>query len=778
LTTSSCPLDATDAGDSSSLVVQALREYMAALDAGLRPSRREFLTRYAGIADDLAPALDGLAFVNSAAAELHQSAQPMPEPLAATAQPLGDFRLVREIGRGGMGVVYEAIQLSLGRRVAVKILPFTAALDPRHLQRFRSEAQAAAQLHHTNIVPVYAVGCDRSVHYYAMQLIEGQSIAGIIRALRAAGGMTPPPNGAAPSRSSASSSPHADPETVTRLLDAAAPPASPAPAAADGFSFDALHLQSDEPVASLSHLRAASPASFYRAVARLGQQAAEALAYAHNAGVVHRDIKPANLLVDVRGNLWVTDFGLAQVFRENELTQTGDLVGTLAYMSPEQASGKAVVLDERTDIYSLGVTLYEWLTLRRALDGDGREELLHQLSSADPAAPRSIDRRIPRELEIIVQKAAAKEPADRYQSARALADDLARFLRDEPILARPPSTWDKMVKWSRRHRSFAIAGLLMLLVIAAGLLTATVLVAREQARTRAAYELEQQRSHEADVQRARAHGNFLEARRAVDAFARIAEQEMSDDPASINARRELLETALSYYQSFLKQQPPDTADAASLAAAQEQISAILDELTAGEEFARVLSRVTLLSDRSIWRELNLTPVQSGRCVTLQEEITGQVPDIRKLTPDERRDRYTLLAQTADAALADILNPAQYTRLHQLARQIRGPYAFTDPEIVSALAISPPQKVEIRDILDALRDARSAFPPPADRPVPPEARENAYARTVANILDILSIDQRAAWTALTGEPYRPRHFPFGRGAGGPGGPHGPPPFGPP
>jgi len=163
-------------------LLEAVQEYMNALDAGLRPSRREWLERYPRIARELGACLDGLAFVHSAAAKMNPESLDVPE--GALARPLGDFRLVKEIGRGGMGVVYEAIQLSLGRKVAVKVLPFTAALDPRHLERFRNEASAAAHLHHTNIVPVYAVGCERSVHYYAMQLIEGQSLSQVIRELR------------------------------------------------------------------------------------------------------------------------------------------------------------------------------------------------------------------------------------------------------------------------------------------------------------------------------------------------------------------------------------------------------------------------------------------------------------------------------------------------------------------------------------------------------------------------------------------------------------------
>src|SRR5579871_4421520 len=202
----------------------------------------------------------------------------------------GDFRLEREIGRGGMGVVYEAEQLSLHRRVALKVLPLAATLDPRQLQRFHNEAQAAARLNHGHIVSVFTVGCEQDVHYYVMQLIEGRTVAALIK---------------------------------ERTLPA-------------------------------------------DAAARLMMQAAEALDYAHQVGVVHRDIKPANLLVDNAGKLWVTDFGLAQFQEMPEVTQTGDLVGTLRYMSPEQTLGQRGGVDHRTDIYALGVTLYELLTLRPA----------------------------------------------------------------------------------------------------------------------------------------------------------------------------------------------------------------------------------------------------------------------------------------------------------------------------------------------------------------------------------------------------------------------------
>jgi serine/threonine-protein kinase len=292
---------------------------------------------FAGQLRELLPALQVLAELGSGDAggsEVARTPQPAPEWQFGT---LGDFRLLREVGRGGMGVVYEAEQISLNRRVALKVLPFAGALDAKQLQRFKNEAQAAAGLHHTNIVPVHAVGCERGVHYYAMQFIDGRTLAAVIAELRVLAGQDqsrPEPSSelsaaaealvrgqTAPERRSASN----DQPTV----------ASPAP---DGQGAAETVMQ----VVTSTGRSVRNPA-YFGAVARLGVQAAEALEHAHQLGVIHRDVKPGNLLVDGRGNLWVTDFGLAHCQSQVGLTMTGDLVGTLRYMSPEQALAKRVV---------------------------------------------------------------------------------------------------------------------------------------------------------------------------------------------------------------------------------------------------------------------------------------------------------------------------------------------------------------------------------------------------------------------------------------------------
>jgi tetratricopeptide (TPR) repeat protein len=407
------------ASQSADATARALEEYLAAVEEGTAPPREEFLARYPELAEDLDACLAALRFIDQAAEGPRSVVAGMDGviPPDQSLGQLGDFRLIREVGRGGMGVVYEAEQVSLGRRVALKVLPFAATMDPRRLQRFHNEARAAASLDHPHIVHVHAVGCERAVHFYAMQFIEGQTLATLIADLGRAGGQPVGPS---------------DQPTSPYVLGQALP--------AD-----------TAPKAAVSTERAPRDRAHFRRMAELGIQAAEALDYAHTLGIVHRDVKPANLLVDGRGSLWVTDFGLAHIQSDARLTMTGDLVGTLRYMSPEQALAKRVVLDHRTDVYSLGATLYELLTLEPAFTGSDRQELLRQIALEESKPPRRINREIPEELETIVLKAMEKNPADRYSTAKELAEDLRRFLADEPIQAKPAGITRRLRKWAQRH---------------------------------------------------------------------------------------------------------------------------------------------------------------------------------------------------------------------------------------------------------------------------------------------------------------------------------------
>jgi serine/threonine protein kinase len=481
------------AATEDSAVVRALREYWAAQEAGRELARPDLLARYPEIAAELSACLDALDFVRQTGPKREPEPAAAPAEESPAARPLGDYRILREVGRGGMGVVYEAEQLSLGRRVALKVLPFAAALDPKHLQRFKNEAQAAAHLHHQHIVPVYSVGCERGVHFYAMQYIEGQTLAALIQELRRLAGLekadespltpTPLPWGSGQGQASAEKlanelvSGHwaALPRSPSRPVDPKATVAYPPPPPdLSRLTPDHSPAATTPPVAAFSTDRSTQTPAFFRTVANLGIQAAEGLEHAHQMGVIHRDIKPGNMLVDTRGNLWITDFGLAQVQGDAKLTMTGDVLGTIRYMSPEQALAQRAPVDHRTDVYSLGVTLYELMTLEPAFQGRDRRELFRQIAFEEPRPPRRVRPAVPTELETIVLKAMAKNPAERYATAQELADDLERFLDDRPIRARCPTYVQRARKFAWRHLGIvltvgvSLVGLLLVIAVLLG----------------------------------------------------------------------------------------------------------------------------------------------------------------------------------------------------------------------------------------------------------------------------------------------------------------------
>ena len=502
-------------------LVQALRDYREAMRGQWKPERQEFLARYPEIAQALAECLDGLEWIQLAGSELREAvagepSASRPELDMPAGTTLGDFRILREIGRGGMGVVYLALQASLHRVVALKVLPFAVALDAPQVQRFRHEAHAAAILHHAHIVPVFSVGSERGVHYFAMQYIEGQTLADLIRRLR-------PAEGSPAARASGSEGARG---TVAKHGSLTA--RAPAPALAFG-----------------------SGASLFRMAARWGEQAAEALAHAHHQGVVHRDIKPANLLVDRHGHLWVSDFGLARLRADAGSTRTGGVVGTLRYMSPEQALGKHGLVDHRTDIYALGVTLYELVTLTPAFAGGEQEGLLRQLAWEEPPRPRQINPAIPKELEIIVLKAMAKEPQDRYATAQDLADDLRRFLEDRPIRARPLTFWERGCRWARRHR--VVVGVAAGTAALAGvvLVVTTLLVT-------AAYRSETEHRRQAVANQELAQKNLQLALKVLDQiYLQAVEQRYPRDPRRRQEDGELLRQALHFYEEFARENHVD-----------------------------------------------------------------------------------------------------------------------------------------------------------------------------------------------------------------------------
>ncbi|HTU90867.1 MAG TPA: serine/threonine-protein kinase [Gemmataceae bacterium] len=349
---------------------------------------------------------------------------------------LGDFEIVRELGRGGMGVVFEARQLSLNRRVALKVLSSGLGLTSKAVQRFQREAEAAAKLHHTNIVPVYAIGEEDGTHFYAMELIDGPSLDHVIRQMRAGANATDPTPTASEDRDDL---------------------AQTGPYITNASNTDASALTSS----SLG-----SGSGYFDTVARMIAEVADALKYAHQQGVIHRDIKPSNLLLSPTGRLSVNDFGLARMLEQPGMTLTGEFVGTPAYMSPEQITAGRTPLDQRTDIYSLGATLYEFLTLHPPFCGERRDQLLAQILHKEPKAPRKLNAKVPRDLETICLKCLEKDPDRRYQTAGALAGDLRRYLNRFAISARRAGHLAKLKKWAKRNPALAAACLVALLALA------------------------------------------------------------------------------------------------------------------------------------------------------------------------------------------------------------------------------------------------------------------------------------------------------------------------
>ena len=514
-------------------VEQLAEEFAARLRRGETPAVEEYAQAHPALAEEIREL-----FPTIAALEGLRRNKEKPDGRASLGhiklKQLGDFRIIREIGRGGMGVVYEAEQESLSRRVAVKVLPKQSLLDEKHLLRFQREAKTAAQLHHTNIVPILAVGVHDDYHYYAMQMIDGVGLDEIIgkmaeqsqQVLTASklsqlwekfhsdSSLSDDSSSAQPSptlladtvraRTSSDSLAGPPPAGDATLLhspsDHDIQPAKPATSIADatapvldketsGRTADRdVQLSIHEPV---SHASSTS-SSYWQLIADIGVQSAHALDYAHQHGVLHRDIKPGNLILDAAGIVWVADFGLAKASEQEAVSHTGDIVGTLRFMAPEQLRGEA---DPRSDIYALGLTLYELLTLQPAHHENTRKQtLVTGASGGQVVPPRKINPQIPRDLETVVLKAIAESPTDRYRDAAEFAEDLERFIQDRPILARRASVGERLVRWSRRNPAIAaLSSLAIALLVLVALVTSVGYV-----RTQTALDKESEQRHRAE----------------------------------------------------------------------------------------------------------------------------------------------------------------------------------------------------------------------------------------------------------------------------------------
>lgn len=489
------------------LIDQLAEEFAERFRKGERPSIQEYCDRYPHIADDLREMLPALAEVE----HIKDEVQEAPKVDMPKLRQVGEYSILREVGRGGMGVVYEAEQVTLGRRVALKVL--AGGKSGHGLERFKREARAAARLHHTNIVPVFGVGDHEGMPYYVMQFIQGLGIDEVldeVKRLQAVSGTAVPPSSlsARPRRKDVSVA------AVARSLVTGAFEPPPINDIAETLTqspvgqVSNLSFQSGQ-IGNLSHEQPTSASgislpgqsnvsgrklSYWHSVAQIGLQVADALDYAHKQGILHRDIKPSNLLLDLHGVVWVTDFGLAKTDDQENLTHTGDVLGTLRYMPPEAFEGNN---DARSDVYSLGLSMYELLALRPAYDERKREQLVKQVTTTDPPRLGALNKSIPRDLQTIVHKSIEKDPNHRYASAGAFAADLRRFLSDQTILARRVSPSERFTRWCRRNPTVAGLTAAVFLLMTSVTLVSSVLAMRIEKKAKEAEEAAELAKYEA-----------------------------------------------------------------------------------------------------------------------------------------------------------------------------------------------------------------------------------------------------------------------------------------
>ena len=557
------PLDALPP-ESQEELSRILEDYLADLERGVRRDPTELIAAHPDLAEPLKLYLDSLDFLHKAAVDLGgESATPPADGWQH--KELGDFKIEREIGRGGMGIVYAAEQMSIRRQVALKVLPFAAVLDQKQIARFNNEAQAAGQLNHPHIVPVYSVGCERGVHYYSMQLIEGQSLDLAIEELRIwAGEVTADEIQSVASTKSRLTSEAQGAKRGRESSSAQSLPSSEYPPAA-------IHSPASPTDEGFSTARSVKNRGHIRTATQLAIEAAEAIHHAHEYGIVHRDIKPSNLLIDRQGKLWITDFGLARCQAGNNLTMTGDLLGTARYMSPEQAAGRGELVDHRTDIYSLGVTLYELLTLHHPFRASDRQALLRQIEHDEATPPRRVNSAIPIDLETIVLKAISKSRDERYESAQDMADDLHRFLDGKPTLATRPTLLDRTAKWAGRHRSLVATVIGVLLFALCGTITAALLIAAEKDRTEQALAASKENL-------AQSQANLHQAIDVVDRFGMRLANQLAEVPGMESLRRSVLEETLRDYEGFVEQLQHDPGMRFALALSHSHMGTMREQL--------------------------------------------------------------------------------------------------------------------------------------------------------------------------------------------------------
>lgn len=518
------------------MLADAVDEYVIAVEEGLNPDRRDFLKKYEPIQEQLNAYLDQIDWLHEES-NVNRSTQDDLKVQSTTGLVYEDFEIDSELGRGSMGIVYRAFQKSLQRWVAIKVLPYSTLLDEQRTQRFWREAKITGALEHPGIVSVYGFGRHKDVCFYAMALVEGQSLDRHIRGHEVGEARDPSASG-------------------VRFKNTLSPIHGP-----DRF----------------------------RNIAALVAEAADAIHAAHSAGVIHRDIKPSNLIIDAKGRVKVTDFGLAVDTADLGLTRSGEVVGTIRYMSPEQAAGKRGLVDQRSDVYCLGATLYELLTYRPPFASESLADVVREKEEGLLTPPRSIDSNIPRALQTITLKAMRSDPRDRYQTASALANDLRNYISGRPISAVDQSIVELATGWARRNTGIVLTG-----VVALALLFMVAVI----------FNLAQ-KSQQIALEKALddRERSLQDAQRAVDQLGIQFAEKLQLVPEATELRRDLLRSSLSYYAEFLSQSKDDIHMTQAIAEAKWKTA----QATAGLETLADAAKLYEAADKELVELVNSEP---------------------------------------------------------------------------------------------------------------------------------------------------------------------------
>jgi serine/threonine protein kinase/predicted Zn-dependent protease len=571
---------------------EVLASYLQAVRSGQAPTRQELLESHPDLARELSDFFADQDQFDCLAAPLRTLLPVRPE--ACRDRALGPYELLEEIARGGMGVIYKARHQDLKRIVALKMLRAGRSASAIELRRFRAEAEAAADLDHPNIVPIFEVGEQDGQPYFCMRLMEG-SLAG--RGVRGQGPGAREEGARGKGRGAREEGVRGQGSGVSSPLGHGPPlghglPTVP-PSGGGGISGE------DQ-----------------RWAAGVMEKVARAVHYAHQRGLLHRDLKPANILLDARGEPHVSDFGLAKrvdppdghtVLPSPALTHSGTVLGTPSYMAPEQAAGDRRAVTTAADVYSLGAILYELLTGQPPFRGETLLDTIWQVQQREPVPPHALVPGVDRDLETICLKCLEKEPGKRYASAEEVAEELRRFLAGESILARPAGPLRRCERWCRRNPLLAILAAALFLSLTGGLGVSLWLLTRAQAAGQRAEEnfiqaqthlLEAQANlEEAERQRERAEENFGSAHQAVDLFCTRASEELGKIPGTQAVRKKLLEAGLAYYEKFLQQHRDDPKLRTELAVVSWRMAAITSTIGSPAEALAAFERTrTLLEE--------------------------------------------------------------------------------------------------------------------------------------------------------------------------------------